>query len=533
MVPEGDQGGPLHHPLHPPAVDRLAHRADAVGIEHHRLAQQLGAPDDRQIVQQGPGGGGVLEQAPAPGQQGVAPGQGGQHPQHPEPGDGLQAVLLVGEGRVLGQHGDRHLIAGLPDGLLDGVQNGVVPGIFKAVVATHHHPVLLPGGPGIGGQTVLGHAAHRIAIQDDLPAIGPQLVPLLPGQGQGGAHLLQQLLLSGPGVGAAAEVGVHRLVQQLRGKQAGVALGPGEDHRLAQGHGLQGGPGDPHEQVTGGGHPVHIGAGAGEHHAGPAGGLVHRPGPGGQLLIDVAAAGDQHPGPGAPLPQGGGQLDELPGGPGGGLIQPAHMAHHRAVPQAELRPDLRPGHRRGELLRVDAVDGQGDALGGEAVLLLQIVPDVLGHRQGVLSPVGQPLEHPARLIHPVAGGDKGEPQPPAQLAAQEGGDAGVGVDHVGLLPADDLLQDTEGPEHVGQAAPVQGGLVVSDAGGGHLGDVDAAVGDDGHVVALSLQLLGQLHNVGLRPADVQSHGGHEDLHAARLLSFDARSAVTGSPSPWW
>ena len=66
-VPEGHQGGPLHRPPDPAAVRRLLHRADAVGIEHHRLMEQLRRLNDRQVIQQGSGGGPVLEQAPSAG----------------------------------------------------------------------------------------------------------------------------------------------------------------------------------------------------------------------------------------------------------------------------------------------------------------------------------------------------------------------------------------------------------------------------------------------------------------------------------
>ena len=40
------------------------------------------------------------------------------------------------------------------------------------------------------------------------------------------------------------------------------------------------------------------------------------------------------------------------------------------------------------------------------------------------------------------------------------------------------------------------------------------VGGDDYLMALALQLLGQFHNVGFRPADVQAHSGHQNLHSA-------------------
>ena len=105
----------------------------------------------------------------------------------------------------------------------------------------------------------------------------------------------------------------------------------------------------------------------------------------------------------------------------------------------------------------------------------------------------------------------------------------MGVDNIRLLTGNNPLQHPAGPVHGQPAAPVEGGGVVADASRLHLGHVNPTVGDNYNIVVLILQLLGQLHNVGLRPADVQAHGGHHDLHG--FLSFRNSAAHPASPSP--
>lgn len=92
---------------------------------------------------------------------------------------------------------------------------------------------------------------------------------------------------------------------------------------------------------------------------------------------------------------------------------------------------------------------------------------------------------------------------------------GVGVHHVRPLSTDDLLQQLSGAEHASGVPPVHGDLVVADARGHDLRDIDTAVGGHHDVVSLRLQLLGQLYDMGLRSADIQAHSGHQDLHVCR------------------
>ena len=221
--------------------------------------------------------------------------------------------------------------------------------------------------------------------------------------------------------------------------------------------------------------------------------------------------------PGIVPAQGGGQLHQLPGGVHRLRVQAADVGDDGAVSQVELPADRLTGEGGGEFIRVDAVDGQSDVLLGDIILADQIVPDVLGHGQGALPPVGQQTQGPADLIHPVAGGDEGEAHGLLQPPAQKGGDAGVGVDDVGLLPGDDLAQDALGLEHTAHRPAVQGGGVVPDACGLDLRDVHAPIGHHRHLVAPAFQFLGQLHDVGLCAADVQAHGGHENLHRKPLF----------------
>ena len=156
-------------------------------------------------------------------------------------------------------------------------------------------------------------------------------------------------------------------------------------------------------------------------------------------------------------------------------------------------------------------------LGGQAVLPDEVGLDVVGHRHRPLPPVGEVAQGAAGVKDPVGGGDEGKLHLPAQGAAQKGGDAGVGVDHVGPLLPEHPAQNRPGLSHVPDAPPVEGGLIVPDAGGGDFGDIDPAVGDDGQVVPLVLQLLGQLNDMGLGPADVQAHCDHQYLHVVPLF----------------
>ncbi len=129
----------------------------------------------------------------------------------------------------------------------------------------------------------------------------------------------------------------------------------------------------------------------------------------------------------------------------------------------------------------------------------QIRLDVIGDGDGPLPPVGEVAQPALGGEHPVGGGDEGELHRSLEGAAQEGGDAGVGVHHVRPLSTDDLLQQLSGTEHASGVPPVHGDLVVADARGHDLRDIDTAVGGHHDVVSLRLQLLGQLYDMGLRP----------------------------------
>ena len=84
----------------------------------------------------------------------------------------------------------------------------------------------------------------------------------------------------------------------------------------------------------------------------------------------------------------------------------------------------------------------------------------------------------------------------------------MGMDHIGPLLGDDLPQDAPGPVHCRRATLMEGSRIVADASRLRLWDIDAPVGDDYNIVAPVLQLLGQLYDMGFRPADIQAHGGH-------------------------
>ena len=232
-----------------------------------------------------------------------------------------------------------------------------------------------------------------------------------------------------------------------------------------------------------------------------------------QPVEDVAPAGDEQLNAGEGGVQLGGDADELSRHQGPVLVHPADIGEDGFCRvQSKLPDDVLAGEIRGELLGVDAVDGHRDVVRVQAVLPDEVGLDIVRDGDGALPPVGEVAQDPLGVEDPVGGGDKGKLPSPAQPAAQEGGDTGVGVDHIGPLLVQDTSQRGPGLAHFPKTAAVEGGLVVADAGGGDLRDVDPPVGDDGDVVPLMLQLLGQLHDVGLRSADAQPHSGHEDFH---------------------
>ena len=131
-------------------------------------------------------------------------------------------------------------------------------------------------------------------------------------------------------------------------------------------------------------------------------------------------------------------------------------------------------------------------------------------------------EYRKDFLEDVGGGHEGETHLPVQGTAQEGGNAGMGVNHIGVLLPNDLPQDSAGLPHGADGAQLQRGLVVADAGGGDLRNIDTAVGDDGDVMSLLLEFLSQLHDMRLSATDVQTHGCHENFHVMFLqLSFSA------------
>ena len=508
-VPKGNQSRPLHRLFHPAAVGRLAHRTDAVGVEHHRLVEPLRQPDDGQIVQKGPGGGPVLQEAPSSGQERVTPAQGPQNLPYLESGHRIQAVQPLGQRRVVGQDGDGDILAGGHNSLLNGLEDGVVSRVGEAVVAAHHHIIAAPAHLVVHLQAVPRHPAHRVEIKDHLAAVLPQLRLLLRREGQGGQHILPQPLGGRHGQAPAAEIARLGLLQLVRSEEPLIALIARHNDRLGRRHGLQGGPGHPHKQIPRRHDLVDVGAGTGHHHAGAAQIRVHLVGLGLNLVKHIAPAGDDELDARHFPVQIPGHLYQLTGHQGPVLVHPAHIGDHRLLGvQPQLGHHPVPRDLRGELVGVDAVDGDGDVLLRHPVLPHQICLDVLGHSYRPLPPVGEVAEHPPGLKNPVGGGDKREMHGGVKRAAQKGGDAGVGMDHVGLLLLDDLLEELPGAAHIPYVPPVHGNRVVADARRLDLGHIHPSVGGDGHVMALRLQLLGQLHDVGLRSADIQAHGGH-------------------------
>ena len=66
LIPEGDEVHVLfQHPCGPDPVALPGDGADAAAVHHDAAPGPLGLPDGKQIIQQTPGGGGVLNEAAA------------------------------------------------------------------------------------------------------------------------------------------------------------------------------------------------------------------------------------------------------------------------------------------------------------------------------------------------------------------------------------------------------------------------------------------------------------------------------------
>ena len=89
----------------------------------------------------------------------------------------------------------------------------------------------------------------------------------------------------------------------------------------------------------------------------------------------------------------------------------------------------------------------------------------------------------------------------------------MGVDNVRLFLPQDPPKKRPGAKHIPYAAPVHGDSIVPDPRRLHLSYIYAAVRGNDHLMSTALQFLGQLHNVGLRASDPQTHGRHTDLHS--------------------
>ena len=251
---------------------------------------------------------------------------------------------------------------------MDGLEDGVIPGVGKAVVSAHHHPVFPFAHLLIDVQTVLRHALDGVVGLHRLAAIGTKTLFLLLRKRQHPQHRLVQDVVVGYRVGAAAEVGVNGLLEQFRAEKSGVPLSAGEHHRLFLRHSLQSGAGHAHKHLAGRGDGVDVGTGPGEYHAGSSQLSVGLLRPLLQLGKAVAAPGDQDMDSRVGLIQSGRQLNKLPGRVAGRLVQSADVADDQPIPKAELLPHWLTGYVGRKLVGVNAVDGEGNVLRRNVIL---------------------------------------------------------------------------------------------------------------------------------------------------------------------
>ena len=230
-----------------------------------------------------------------------------------------------------------------------------------------------------------------------------------------------------------------------------------------------------------------------------------------------AAAGDQKSDARVLPVQLRGDLHQFPGNQGRLLVQTAHMADNKVLPQGEFPADGTAGNGGRKLLRVDAVDGDRDMFRRDVVFLLQVIPDVLRNCQGSLAPVGEHPQCAADLVDAMAGGHKGKVHRLCQLSTEHGRNAGVGMNDIRLFPGNDPLEDLPGLQHLPYRPTVEGRIVMLCACFFDLRDIDAAIGDHNDLVSLPAQFFRQLYDMGLGAADVQRHRRHQDFH--KLFSF--------------
>ena len=217
LIPQGDKGAFFDGLAHQPAVGAAQQRADAVGIDHHGLFQQLRQPDDGQVIDQRAGGGFVLQEAAAAADEQIAFLQGAAKHKGREPGDGIEPILPDGVRGRIGKNGEPHRHGELAEHAADGVQNGVIAQIAEAVIAGDGG---LDDPPGIqkgviGLQVIIGHFMHGVVRENELPPEPDERLPLPGIQGEQVQKVIEKVIPLNGVKATAAEIALLSLGQNI------------------------------------------------------------------------------------------------------------------------------------------------------------------------------------------------------------------------------------------------------------------------------------------------------------------------------
>ena len=555
-IPDRDAVRAGHHPSGERTVLRIADRTDAVRVDRGLRAVLFRPREQTRVVFQAPAARRVLQKAPAPRKQDLGAADLAKHGGQAEAGDAGETRAAGVAASVFRQRRDLHARLRFGERRADDVEEAFVAEIAEPVVPAHEN---VGGGAaqmerGWGGErlfvhpaVILRHPARPVTFDHDSAVAVPHRAARVRGGGEEGGDPVKERVRRGEREAAAAEVrgdGVRclRFVED-----AERALTAREDHGLRRGHGFKRGPGDPDEDVRRGAVFAGIRDGSGDGDERAACLFVDFRGLRFDLRLLGAAADDQDVGVRERFGKTGRDLEKAEGGIGTVRIEAAHGDDAAAGGiEAVFCEDGRGGDGGGEFLRVDAVDRRVDAVARDAVLVDEVVRDVVGDRHDALAPAGDAPPEGIDVEIEVRGRDKAElpavtdvegvPEKPAD----EGRDAGVGVDEVEMPVENQTLQAAVRAEDRAGAFGVEGQGDALHAGCRRLLRVNAAEGRERDVVPGSAEFPAELEDVRLRSADVHGHGYDQNFHIIQhsggrqaAYLFPRPPAFFGPPGFFW
>ena len=173
----------------------------------------------------------------------------------------------------------------------------------------------------------------------------------------------------------------------------------------------------------------------------------------------------------------------------------------------------------GKTLGVDAVDRDRNIVRKDAVVVNEVLLDVLADRHLAVAPVGELFPERRDGKDPVRGGDKAEVQLLLQFSADERGNACVRVDDVKMLCLNQFFQPEVAAQHLHGIFRVQRQRHMANAVCLEHFGIFAARRRDRNAVSVARQRTGQFVDMRLRAAEAHLHGRHQNIQflAARLF----------------